>query len=126
MNPPRILVVDDEPLARWAVSETLHDLGYAVTEAGDAGSALHALTIQGSPVDLVFLDVNLPDCHDLSLLSAMHELAPAMPVILMTAYGSDQLFDEARQRGASASLHKPFEMHDISKCAARSLAAHLS
>jgi DNA-binding NtrC family response regulator len=126
MNPAKILVVDDEPLARWAVSETLHDLGYAVTEAGDAGSALHALTIQGSAVDLVLVDLNLPDCHDLSLLSAMHELAPTTPIILMTAYGSDRLFEEARQRGAFASLQKPFEMHDLSPFVARSLAAHMS
>src|ERR1041384_2940392 len=40
---PNVLVVDDEPLVRWSVAETLEESGYRVTEAGDALSALEAL-----------------------------------------------------------------------------------
>jgi DNA-binding NtrC family response regulator len=123
MNAPTILVVDDEPLVRWCISETLHDSGYRVTEAGDAASALRALAAPRSPTDAVLLDLRLPDSDDLGVLSAMHALSPAMPIILMTAHGSDELFDEARERGAFASLHKPFEMDDLSPLVARALAA---
>jgi DNA-binding NtrC family response regulator len=118
-----VLVVDDEPLARWCVSETLHEAGYGVVEAGDAVSALRAISALGSPTDLVLLDFSLPDSNDLRLLSAMHALRPEVPIILMTAYGSEELFDEARQRGAIASLHKPFEMNELSPLVARALAA---
>ena len=117
-----ILVVDDEPLARWSVSETLRDSGYGVVEAGDAASALRAISTPGSAADLVLLDYSLPDSNDLGLLSTMHALRPATPIILMTAYGTDELFEEARQRGATASLHKPFEMTDLSPLVARVLA----
>jgi DNA-binding NtrC family response regulator len=120
---PTILVVDDEPLARWSVSETLRDSGYGVVEAGDAVSALRAISAPGSAADLVILDFSLPDSNDLSLLIAMHALRPATPIILMTAYGTDELFEEARQRGATASLHKPFEMDELSPLVARALAA---
>lgn len=123
MSHATILVVDDEPLARWSVSETLHESGYGVVEAGDAESALRAMSAPGAPTDLVLLDFSLPDSDDLGLLTAMHALRPATPIILMTAYGSDELFAEARQRGAFASLHKPFEMNDLSPLVARALAA---
>ena len=122
---PTILFVDDEPLARWSVSETLRDSGYGVVEAGDAVSAIRAISIPGPAADLVLLDFSLPDSHDLSLLTAMHALRPATPIILMTAYGTDELFEEARQRGATASVHKPFEMDELSPLVARALAASI-
>ena len=123
MSRPTILVVDDEPLTRWSVSETLHDSGYGVIEAGDAVSALRAMSALEPPADLVFLDYSLPDSNDLGLLSTMHTLSPATPIILMTAYGTEKLFEEARQRGATASVHKPFEMSDLSPLVARVLAS---
>ena len=123
MNALTILVVDDEPLARWSVTETLQESGYGVVEASDAESALRAISVPGSSADLVLLDLNLPDSNDLRLLSAMHALRPATPIILMTAHGTDELFEEARQRGAFASVHKPFEMSDLSPLVAKALAA---
>ena len=103
---PNVLVVDDEPLVRWSVAETLEESGYHVTEAGDALSALEAL--DGKAV--VLLDLKLPDSSDLGVLSMMRRLSPTTPVILMTAYGSDALRTEARHRGAYAVIDKPFDM----------------
>jgi DNA-binding NtrC family response regulator len=123
MSNPTILVVDDEPLARWSVAETLHESGYGVVEASDGASAIRAISVPGSSADLVLLDLSLPDSNDLDLLAAMHTLRPATPIILMTAHGTDELFEEARQRGAFASVHKPFEMSDLSPLVARALAA---
>ena len=125
MSHATILVVDDEPLTRWSVSETLRDSGYGVLEASDAVSALGAISAPGSAPDLVLLDYGLPDSHDLGLLSTIHAICPATPIILMTAYGTDELFEEARQRGATASVHKPFEMDELSPLVARALAASI-
>ena len=110
MNAPTVLVVDDEPLARWCVAETLRDSGYRVTQAGDALSALAALNGNGVTADLVLLDLRLPDSSDLGVLSMMRRLSPKTPVILMTAYGSEALSAEARKRGAYAVIDKPFDM----------------
>ena len=55
----RVLVVDDEPLIRWSIAETLGAAGHQVTEAQDAASALRALADAPS-TDLVLLDFRLP------------------------------------------------------------------
>jgi DNA-binding NtrC family response regulator len=121
MSRPTVLIVDDEPLARWSASETLTDAGYRVTEAGDAETALRAMTGRDSQVDVVLLDLLLPDADDLKVLSAMREAAPETPIILMTSYGSRELFAEARERGAFMSVNKPFEMGDLPNLVAQAL-----
>ena len=118
---PTVLVVDDEPLVRWSVAETLGDSGYAVTQAGDALQALES--VKAAPADVVLLDVWLPDSCDLGLVSVMRRLSPDSKIILMTAYGSDALNDEARSRGAFGVLDKPFDMSVLPPLVARALAA---
>jgi len=105
----RILVVDDEPLVRWSIAETLRAGGYDVAEAGDADSALRAL-IEDAPPDAVLLDLRLPDCSDLHLLETIKLIRPGMPVVLMTAFGTPELVAEARRLGAYAVLDKPFDV----------------
>ncbi len=104
-----VLVVDDEPLVRWSIAETLRAAGHRVVEAGDADSALRAL-VEEQPPDAVLLDLLLPDCRDLRLLETIKSVLPATPVILMTAFGTPELVAEARQLGACAVLEKPFDL----------------
>jgi DNA-binding NtrC family response regulator len=118
----RVLVVDDEPLIRWSVAETLADNGYEVLEAVDAASAVRALVNADARVDVVFLDVRLPDCDDLRVLSAFRRLSPRTPVIVMTAYGSPELSVEARRLGAFAVIEKPFEIEALQPLVDRALA----
>jgi CheY-like chemotaxis protein len=108
-SPAHILVVDDEPLVRWSVSETLSEEGYEVSEAADGASAIQALS-PATHADVVLLDLRLPDCDDLHVLSAVRRLAPTTPVIVMTAYGTPESLKEAHRLGAFAVLDKPFEM----------------
>src|SRR5688572_32887911 len=56
----RVLVVDDEPLIRWSLGQTLEQAGHAVMEAGDAESAIRSVSA-GEPFDVVLLDYRLPD-----------------------------------------------------------------
>src|SRR5205814_10142218 len=113
--PPKLLVVDDEPLVRWSVAEVLGERGYEVAEAHDAASAMHAFCETADPADVVLLDLRLPDSDDLRVLSAMRWLSPATPVILMTAHGSPGLLEQARQLGAFTVLDKPFEMNELAR-----------
>jgi two-component system, NtrC family, response regulator AtoC len=108
----RVLVVDDEPLIRWSVSETLRDRGYTVAESGTAHDALRAISDE-APYDVVVLDLLLPDSADLMLLSRIRALNPEMPVILMTAFGSPEIVEAALHLGAYRVLSKPFEMEDL-------------
>jgi DNA-binding NtrC family response regulator len=118
-----ILVVDDEPLIRWAVAETLAESGYEVRGADDAASAMRAFLPGPRAFDVVFLDLRLPDCDDLGVLSAMRRLSPHTQMILMTAFGSPELFTEARRLGAFAIMDKPFEMDALQPLVERALAA---
>lgn len=114
-----VLVVDDEPLVRWAVAETLRRRGYQIAEAGDAGETLRALAGPDLPPDIVILDLRLPDCADLRLLARIRSLIPSMPVIVMTAFGTPELRDEARHLGACAILDKPFDLDVLDGLVAR-------
>ena len=95
-----MLVVDDEPLTRWPLAETLLDSGHLVREAADGATAVRALTDAEDPIDVVLLDYRLPGSNDLSLLSTIRHLAPKAAVIMMTAYSSATVSDGALELGA--------------------------
>jgi len=107
----KVLVVDDDPLVRWSVSETLTERGFEVAEAPDASSALRVLSQGG--ISVVLLDLRLPDSDDLRLLSAMRQLKPSTAVILMTSFGDPELLETAKRLGAFETVDKPFEIRDI-------------
>jgi len=109
----QVLVVDDEPLIRWAVAERLALAGYTVFEAGDGKTALEYVAPDGPSVDLVLLDVRLPDSSDLRVLEGIKFLRPHTKVILMTAYGRIGLAAEALQKGACRVIGKPFDLNDV-------------
>lgn len=107
-----ILVVDDEPLIRWAIREGLEEQGYAVVEAGTAREAL-ALLETATPIGVALLDLRLPDCDDLTLLRRIRRAVPACRVIMMTAHGAPEVLAEAIGAGAFATLAKPFDLHRV-------------
>jgi len=120
MNLPTVLVVDDEPLVRWSLAETLIDSGYSVTQAGDALQALEAVAARRT--DVVLLDMRLPDSSDLAVVSMLRRMSPATKIILITAYGSDAVTEEACSRGAFGVLDKPFDMSVLPPLVAKALA----
>jgi CheY-like chemotaxis protein len=109
-NPRRVLVVDDEPLIRWSVTETLAGFGLDVEQACDAVSALRLVTAGHVPFDVILLDLRLPDMRDLSLLGTLRQLQPAASIILVTAFGTDDVVERAIGLGAESVLNKPFEL----------------
>jgi DNA-binding NtrC family response regulator len=107
-----VLVVDDEALIRWSLAETLVDEGHRVAEAGDGATAL-GLLWGAEPFDVVLLDFHLPDSHDLTLLGRIRRLAPGAAVIMMTAFGTPEMIEEAVRLGAYHVVPKPFDLHDM-------------
>jgi DNA-binding NtrC family response regulator len=112
--PSQVLVVDDEPLIRWAVTESLTALGYEVSTANDAATALRMVTTWPLPFQAIVLDLRLPDMHDLSLLGTLRQLLPGALLILMTAFGTAEVIAEARALGARV-LTKPFELEELTR-----------
>src|SRR5262245_56222306 len=108
----KVLIVDDEPLIRWSLAETLSESGHRVTEAADGASALTSLRTSESP-DVIVLDYRLPDSSDLSLLKSIRQRVPGAVVIMMTAFGATEMTCEALLLGVWRVVPKPFEVHEM-------------
>ncbi len=111
--PPTVLVVDDEALIRWSLTEALGEQGYAVTEAGDARMAMAAVMEALVPFDVVLLDFRLPDSADLRLLEKVRQLTPTSRVIMITAHNSPEIAQGAIALGAYRVISKPFEVDSL-------------
>jgi DNA-binding NtrC family response regulator len=107
-----VLVVDDEALIRWSVAETLADEGHWVAEADNGAVALEILAEDG-PFDVVLLDYHLPDSNDLALLRGIRQLAPRAAVVMMTAFGTQDMIEESLRLGVYRVVSKPFDVNDI-------------
>ena len=113
-----ILVVDDEALIRWSLSERLHSDGYEVLEAETGKAALEKLP---DGVDLVLLDYRLPDTDGVSVLRKIKEIDSDVLVILLTAYASVDTAVEAMKQGAYHFANKPFNLDEVSATIERAL-----
>ena len=113
-----VLVVDDEALIRWSLSERLKSEGYEVLEA-DTGKAAIEKLAEG--VDLVLLDYRLPDTDGVSVLRKVKEFDQDILVILLTAYASVETAVEAMKLGAYHFANKPFNLDDVATTVERAL-----
>ena len=108
----RLLLVEDEPLLRRGLAETLVEQGFSVDAAGSAEEAWPHL-IGAPPPDLVLLDVQLPGEDGLSWLARVRAQALWMPVILLTVRGAE--VDKVRgfRAGADDYVVKPFGVMEL-------------
>ncbi len=104
---PTILIVDDEPLNLDLLEQELTDLGYAVDKADGGKAALDALS--GKPAALVLLDYQMPGMNGIEALHEIKKMDPALPVIMITAYGTIDRAVEAIKSGADDFVTKPFD-----------------
>ncbi len=108
--PRSVLIVDDEALIRWSVSEALTDAGWIVRQASNGAEARAvADRLAGQPF-VILLDLRLPDVADLSLMRDLRERRPDVPLILMTAYGTPEQADIAKAAGVYRVVDKPFDI----------------
>ena len=115
---PAVLVVDDEPLIRWSLSEGLGESGFVVRLASSGAEARAALTACADEGVVVLLDMRLPDVVDLSLLREIRQRWPAVPVVIMTAHGTLEDQAKAVELGAFRFVDKPFDVGEIASVVA--------
>src|SRR5271165_3336123 len=108
---PTILIIEDEAKMRRLLELDLGDDGFKTLSAGDAETGLKLLREEA--VDLVVTDLKLPGMGGLDLLQAVKQWNAAMPVIVMTAYGSVETAVEAMKNGASDYVLKPFSLAEM-------------
>jgi DNA-binding NtrC family response regulator len=107
LRKPVVLVVDDESLIRWSLRERLEAAGYEVLEAETGLEALDVF--EANAVEVVLVDLSLPELDGLGVLERVKRERPACPVILMTAYDSPGTAERATALGAAHFLTKPFD-----------------
>ena len=118
----RILVVDDDPDTRLALSSILEEVGYEVIEAEDASGIVGTVRRRGP--DLILLDLVMPKVSGFDALAMLKKSRHTrdVPVVVVTALGRREDNDELRVRGASACIMKPWEYGEIERCVDRILA----
>jgi DNA-binding response OmpR family regulator len=106
----KILVVDDEPAVLFALSEALVDKrrGLQVVTASDGREAMRVL--QEEKIHLVVSDLRMPDVDGFELLAHLRRSYPSLPVILMTALGTEETSARLGTEGALECLSKPFDV----------------
>jgi two-component system KDP operon response regulator KdpE len=109
-NPPRVLVVDDEPQIRRFLEIGLRAQGYQVIQADGGHAALAAMA--GGGVDVVVLDLGLPDLDGLAVLKELRQWSQA-PVIVLTVRASESDKVSALDAGANDYLTKPFGVQEL-------------
>jgi len=111
--PKTALVVDDEALIRWSLSEGLADAGWTVRQAATGAEARAAVqSLAGQPF-VILLDLRLPDVSDLSLVCEIRAARPDVPMIVMTAHGTNDDAAQALAAGCYSFVGKPFDVVEI-------------
>src|SRR5207248_8360996 len=110
-EPRHILVIDDDPMMRSSLRTVLEAKGYAVETLPDGRRAL-AMVEQIRP-DAVITDIVMPESEGIETIVAIRAAAPRLPIIAISGGGQileAEFLDMALQLGATAALHKPFEL----------------
>jgi len=111
----RVLLVDDEPSILVALRSLVERRGWEALVARSGIEALALLDGTGGRPDAVVTDFSMPGMDGLELLAAIRRRDRHLPVILLTAHGSERLASGARQAGACAFLAKPFDIDELSQ-----------
>jgi nitrogen-specific signal transduction histidine kinase/ActR/RegA family two-component response regulator len=117
----QILVVEDDDQVRFLVSYLLEELGYAVTTARDATSAMPHLS-SSEKIDLLISDVGLPGMNGRQLAELMRVERPAVPVLFMTGYAESAAVQSEFLGENMAIIAKPFALDDFGRAVRRALA----
>jgi DNA-binding NtrC family response regulator len=106
-----ILVVDDDQNIRKVLRDFLDKEGFHVLTASDVDKALPFIDAQD--LDLIVTDLKMPGKSGMDLLTLCHEKRPAVPVIMVTAFGNVEAAVTAMKKGAYDFITKPFDENEL-------------
>ena len=112
-----VVVCDDEPAVRFAVGEVLRSAGHEVVEVASAEAALARL----DEADVLVTDLSMPGIDGMELLRRARANDPGLPVVMLTARGSERIAVLAMKAGAHDYLPKPFDADELTLTVGRAL-----
>jgi CheY-like chemotaxis protein len=110
---PTVLVVEDDEATRLAMASWLTREGYLVLTAADGHEAAGHLERPLEPIDVVVLDVGLPDVDGIALCEKVREMYPAMPVVVCSGHAEPAEVARLLELGASRYFRKPVEPDEL-------------
>lgn len=108
-----ILIVEDDNDLRKTIVKALRQEGYRVYGAANAGEAIEC--VQQREVNIIFMDICLPDRNGLKTYQVIKKIQPTAKMVMMTGFFVPDLVEAALTEGACGVLYKPFNMDDILK-----------
>jgi len=106
-----ILAVDDDPAFRMGLAASLKTSGYSVSLARNAQEALHY--VRERPVDLVLLDINMPEIGGVEACQRIRALAPQTGIVMLTVRNTEDDKVKALEAGADDYITKPFRLREL-------------
>ncbi len=119
-----VLLIDDDAGMLCALDKVLTGEGADVTRAAWAGDAMEILTLRQKRIDLVITDLRMPVFTGLTVIYSIRQVFPALPVIVLTAFGSPTVKAECLSQGAAAFLEKPLSSPELIEAIEDVLALH--
>jgi DNA-binding response OmpR family regulator len=119
---PAVLLVEDDELARDALARALVREGYLVLTAGTGHDAVGLMQTPSIPIDVVLLDIGLPDVSGADLLVRLREYLPYLPVVVCTGAASAAEVKKLHDLGVSRFFQKPVDMEELAAALRAALA----
>src|SRR5579883_2525869 len=107
----RVLVLDDDSSLRFTLEAVLSDAGFAVETCDGGTSGLAAFEARGA--DVLLTDLAMPDMDGMQVLERMRAADPSVPVMMLTAHGSERVAVAAMKAGAFDYIPKPFDPDEL-------------
>ncbi|MBI5057485.1 MAG: sigma-54-dependent Fis family transcriptional regulator [Nitrospirae bacterium] len=115
-----LLIVDDEKSVRYSFKRMFED-DFRVLTAEDGLSALNILETSFIGIDIIFIDVKMPNMGGIELLQKIRQMTKNIPVIVMTAFGDSETAIEAMKEGAFDYLTKPLDSNQLKEVIEKAL-----
>ena len=106
-----ILIIDDDPSVRDVLAEIVATFGYEAHQVDSAKDAVSTLSTR--KIDLIFLDISMPEITGDQLLGFIRKKGFQTPVVVISAHIDEEVERRMRESGISGMLEKPFEVADV-------------
>jgi two-component system, NtrC family, response regulator PilR len=107
----RVMIIEDDKEMRSLLKDFFEEEGFETDSASNGVDALRMLS--KDHFDLVITDIRMPGLTGLDILPRIRRLKPEIPIIVMTAYGSDDVRRRSLERGATIYLEKPIHLSKL-------------
>ena len=107
----RVLVIDDDASLRFTLEAVLSDAGFVVEACDGGASGMAAFDVRGA--DVVLTDLAMPEMDGMHVLERMRASDPSVPVLMLTAHGSERVAVAAIKSGAFDYIPKPFDPDEL-------------